>query len=471
MIYHIKNEIRKTKFEMRKKGGQEGVTLMLSVLILAAILAIAFSLATITFTEIRSSGDLLRTEPAFNAADAVAEEALFKVKRNVPDNLFTYSSSLNNVKLGNPVPTESFTSTPILQVVVPRYSNDFNSTRVRFPIYDTACIAPKTGGSQTCETGGSGYGRAQVTYLDTGNSDVLKVFLCEFDPRKPVDPSGQDSSSYSSVPCSNPTDTSNGYWKTLSGGDYLTNSDSNRTRTWTLDPYMQQELIFYNSGATADIHVEVRTFDQNYVAKGMPLVGQKAVDINASSAGVVRKIRTIIPLSGTSGSVVTETVWIEDQSSLTGAVATSDFPDNWGSAWVSSNPSPFSGSQAWQSGTSAGTHQLYFYSHPSPLSVIAGDKLFAYVYLDPTSPPSEVMLQWNDGDWEQRAYWGANSIGWGTDGTDSRRYMGPLPALGQWVRLEVPANQLGLEGKSVVGMAYTLFGGKATWDKAGKVSQ
>ena len=57
------------------------------------------------------------------------------------------------------------------------------------------------------------------------------------------------------------------------------------------------------------------------------------------------------------------------------------------------------------------------------------------------------MLQWYDVNWEHRAYWGANLIGWGTDGTTSRQYMGPLPAAGQWVQLAVPAAQVGLEGR------------------------
>jgi len=92
------------------------------------------------------------------------------------------------------------------------------------------------------------------------------------------------------------------------------------------------------------------------------------------------------------------------------------------------------------------------------------------VYLDPASPPSEVMLQWNDGNWNARAYWGANVIPYGVDGTASRRYMGPLPAAGQWVRLEVPAATVGLEGHVVNGMAFTLAGGRATWDHAGKTT-
>jgi hypothetical protein len=127
---------------------------------------------------------------------------------------------------------------------------------------------------------------------------------------------------------------------------------------------------------------------------------------------------------------------------------------------------------AHQSNIVAGPHQHYFYgaTGANALTVNAGDKLFTYVYLDPANPPSEVMLQWNDGTWEHRAYWGSNQINFGVNGTASRRYMGPLPSGGQWVRLEVPASDVGLEGRTLQGMAFTLFGGRATWDRAGKTS-
>ena len=46
--------------------------------------------------------------------------------------------------------------------------------------------------------------------------------------------------------------------------------------------------------------------------------------------------------------------------------------------------------------------------------------------------------------------------------------MGALPPTGQWVRLEVPAAQVGLEGRTLNGMAFTLYDGRATWDYAGK---
>ncbi len=64
---------------------QEGVSLMLAVLVLSAITAISFSLAAIIFIEIRSSGDAVRTEPTLYAAFAVTEEALFQYKRFIND--------------------------------------------------------------------------------------------------------------------------------------------------------------------------------------------------------------------------------------------------------------------------------------------------------------------------------------------------------------------------------------------------
>src|SRR5262249_43146417 len=67
---------------------------------------------------------------------------------------------------------------------------------------------------------------------------------------------------------------------------------------------------------------------------------------------------------------------------------------------------------------------------------------------------------------------GANNINWGINGLDSRLYIGPIPTAwyGNWVRLEVPANRVGLENKAVSGMAFTLHNGKANWDRAGKIS-
>ena len=158
-----------------------------------------------------------------------------------------------------------------------------------------------------------------------------------------------------------------------------------------------------------------------------------------------------------------ETIWVDD--ALPAGAAGLSEGEGW--RWIGDNPLPVTGQQAHQSLTQAGTHQHYFYNASATLPVRPGDILFAHVYLDPSNPPREVMLQWNDGTWEHRAYWGENSIGWGVDGTTSRLHIGPLPPLGRWIRLEVAARQVGLEGRVLTGMAFTLFNGGATWDRAG----
>jgi Domain of unknown function (DUF1929)/F5/8 type C domain len=185
--------------------------------------------------------------------------------------------------------------------------------------------------------------------------------------------------------------------------------------------------------------------------------------LNANGTPSVAKIITV---STTPQVLNGDTVWVED--SLPAGAIPDGISEGWN--WVSTNPPPFSGALANQSNIVAGLHQHFFSGATETLTINTGDKLMAYVYIDPANLPSEIMLQWNDGTWEHRAYWGANFISWGVDGTNSRRFMGPLPAAGQWVRLEVPANLVGLEGRTLNGLAFSMYGGRATWDRAGKTT-
>jgi hypothetical protein len=159
------------------------------------------------------------------------------------------------------------------------------------------------------------------------------------------------------------------------------------------------------------------------------------------------------------------TVWIDDALPA-GAAPGADGGDGWN--WIDSNPTPFSGGLAHQSDIGEGFHEHYFDWASDTLAVNTGDKLFVYVYLDPDNPPQEIMLCWNDGCWEHRAYWGANLIPYGADGTSGRLSIGPLPPVGQWARLEVPASLMGLEGGTLRGMSFVLFDGRASWDCMGK---
>lgn len=117
--------------------------------------------------------------------------------------------------------------------------------------------------------------------------------------------------------------------------------------------------------------------------------------------------------------------------------------------------------------------QHSFHNANRKVTLADSDKLFGYVWLDPENPPQTIMLQWNDGSWEHRAFWGEDKIQYGEIGNDTPAHkpMGDLPELGKWVRLEVEPELVGLKAGSVLnGMAFTQFGGTAYWDVAGVVT-
>jgi hypothetical protein len=172
-------------------------------------------------------------------------------------------------------------------------------------------------------------------------------------------------------------------------------------------------------------------------------------------------------------------VWIDDALPAN-ALTASEGGDSWN--WVSSSPAPHSGSLAFQSSNSSGEHDVSFsgangsmddsestIGQQSSMQVSTGDTLTAWVYLDPSSPPSELMLCWYDGSsYEHRAYWGANTISWGNNNSPGRVYAGALPNPGGWVQISVPASAVGLEGLTVTGMTFAAQGGKVTWDSIGR---
>jgi hypothetical protein len=117
-----------------------------------------------------------------------------------------------------------------------------------------------------------------------------------------------------------------------------------------------------------------------------------------------------------------------------------------------------------------GTHGHWFQGASVGFQVQEGDNLFAQVYIVPGHEPDAIMLQWHDGaSWEHRAFWGIDNIELGKADSPSRRRLGPLPPVGQWVRLEVPAEMVDLKGKALRGMSFTLSGGQCFWSRAGAV--
>jgi hypothetical protein len=81
------------------------------------------------------------------------------------------------------------------------------------------------------------------------------------------------------------------------------------------------------------------------------------------------------------------------------------------------------------------------------------------------------MLQYHRNGWQHRAVWGDyDVIPWGNPNTPERVHMGPLPKTGEWVKLEVAADKVGLNaGDNLTGFATTQFAGTVYWDKIGIV--
>ena len=103
-------------------------------------------------------------------------------------------------------------------------------------------------------------------------------------------------------------------------------------------------------------------------------------------------------------------------------------------------------------------------------TVDADDRLFVHINIDPRRPPEAVMLQICSTNWEHRAYWGSDAIRFGRDSEALSAYlpMGALPKTGEWVRLEIYADEIGLRGgQTITGVAFTQYGGLAYWDAFG----
>ncbi len=268
------------------------------------------------------------------------------------------------------------------------------------------------------------------------------------------------------------------------------------------DPVTQKEFYslyaFFNSAAdnamdgnsllpppimklpTAEQELRLKLFDEQ-IALGRRNISEKLARIEyvdpASSTAVAATSSS--GGSGSSGSVETtqtstgqatdpkEFIWIEDELPR-GADPQGDTP--W--KFVSKTDGQVLSGDKASTRTAPGLSQHFFTGANPGLRVGDGDKLFAYVFLDPASPPKTVMLQFNDGNWEHRAFWGEDLIAFGSGDTPGHRPMGPLPEAGKWVRLEVDVAKVGLGSGSVLnGWAFTQHGGTVFWDKAGIVTR
>ncbi len=80
---------------------QDGVTLLISILVMSGLALISLAVGAFTIQEIRSSRATSLTEPAIAAAESGGEQAMWKIKRQINVNELNTCPTLTGGNLGN----------------------------------------------------------------------------------------------------------------------------------------------------------------------------------------------------------------------------------------------------------------------------------------------------------------------------------------------------------------------------------
>ena len=250
------------------------------------------------------------------------------------------------------------------------------------------------------------------------------------------------------------------------------------------DPISTKEFYslysFFNSAA--DPAMDGNALTTPPILKLATVEQQKKLDeLDAKTNAIDKQLREIATkLDYTDPATLTpppapqrsETVWLDDDFPAGAKVTASPGePTKWVTA-ADKGGRVFSGKRALKR-SELMIGQDFFEGGPA-ITVPAGAKIFAHVFLETNDVPSTVMLQFHvGGQWSHRAVWGdQDAIDWGKKGSNERKSMGALPKAGEWVKLEFSADSLGLKaGTKINGVAFTQFGGTMFWDKVGLAAE
>ena len=226
---------------LRHKKSEQGITLLMAILILSAITAIVFSISTIALNEIRTNADLTKTEPVIRADEGIAEDSLFRQLRGfstLPACSSPSTTSLNSVNVS--ICAGAYFDNP--------YTFDLVASQRR----DFYLVNP------TNQSAAPGYTSASVTM--TGGS-TANVYLCDI----------------SVVDCPSTPSSS----KAL-------NTTSSTTWSSNLDPSTKYQLIVINGAGS------VGSFAITTAPNGLPS-GTTTIDATGSKQSVTRKIQVLVP--------------------------------------------------------------------------------------------------------------------------------------------------------------------------------
>ena len=133
--------------------------------------------------------------------------------------------------------------------------------------------------------------------------------------------------------------------------------------------------------------------------------------------------------------------------------------------WVWENGQPSAG-KLFHSHPPAKGIQSHGYSPEKPIPIPTNAMITQEVWLDPANPPKGIALQLRltTGD-EVGVYWEGEEEVFKPQEGQELWYYGLLPELGQWAKLEILVEDMGLEDAQVAGVRFVTHGGRVLWDK------
>lgn len=246
------------------------------------------------------------------------------------------------------------------------------------------------------------------------------------------------------------------------------------------DPISQKEFYqlyaFFNSAADPAMDGNILLtppilrLSSEQQARQLAALDQKIAAAESQLRQAIQSIAYTDPASVTPPPPVqtSEVVWFDDDFPAGARVSVHGDP----TCFITREQGPVFSGKAALKRTAQGVAQDFF-SHGGSFTIPPNGIISVQVFLDEANPPAAVMLQFHTKGWNHRAVWGEEgAIPFGKVRTPERVRVGPLPMAGQWQKLQVNADKLGLKpGMIVTGYAFTQFGGTVHWDRLAMTSR
>ena len=253
-----------TPVHRKSADRQAGVTLLLTILLLAALSTIVFSLAAVSLNEVRTSSDVTISEPVITADEAVNEDVMFAVvwgKGSVSatcatPSAFSFPNGNNGTVLVNGC-TASYLNNPYT------LSGLAANAAQSYVLYNPADIS-----GTNCPNNGTncpGYTSIRITQ-NTGTSS--NIYLCL----------------WATVGCNPNTDFAP---SALSAGASWPTAGPQ-----VLDPNQRYQLVILNGATVADFSIATTTNDGTN--HGLPS-GTTVSNVTGTSEGITRRLQSTVP--------------------------------------------------------------------------------------------------------------------------------------------------------------------------------